>query len=133
MKAAAFEYVRAKSIDEACHLLAGCGESERKIIAGGQTLVPLMAMRLARPDMLIDINDLGELDFIQDDGDSINIGAMTRQRTVEQSTLVAEKLPLLSKGHRTCWPPADAQPGHDRWKHRSWRPLSGNPSCGART
>ena len=100
MKAAAFEYVRARSIDEVCRLLAGSGDSERKIIAGGQTLVPLMAMRLARPDMLIDINDLDELDFIRDDGNSITIGAMTRQRTVEQSALVADKLPLLSRAIR---------------------------------
>ena len=95
MKAAAFEYVRAESLDEACRLLAGSGE--RKIIAGGQTLVPLMAMRLARPDMLVDINDLHELRGIRDLGDAVAVGAVARQRDVERSDLVTRKLPLLAK------------------------------------
>ena len=95
MKAAAFDYVRAESLDEACRLLAGSGE--RKIIAGGQTLVPLMAMRLARPDMLVDINDLHELRGIRDLGDAVAVGAVTRQRDVERSDLVTRKLPLLAK------------------------------------
>lgn len=95
MKAAAFEYVRAESLDEACRLLAGSGE--RKIIAGGQTLVPLMAMRLARPDMLVDINDLHEIRGIRDLGNAVAVGAVTRQRDVERSDLVTRKLPLLAK------------------------------------
>ena len=98
MKAAAFEYVRAGSLDEACRLLAGSGE--RKIIAGGQTLVPLMAMRLARPDMLVDINDLHELHGIRDRGDAVAVGALTRQRDVERSDTVAQKLPLLAEAIR---------------------------------
>lgn len=98
MKAAAFEYVRAGSLDEACRLLAGSGE--RKIIAGGQTLVPLMAMRLARPDVLVDINDLHELEGIRDRGDAVAVGAITRQRDVERSDLVARKLPLLAEAIR---------------------------------
>ena len=59
MKAATFDYVRPADVEEVCRLLADAGETERKIIAGGQTLVPLMAMRMSRPDMLIDINDVG--------------------------------------------------------------------------
>ena len=98
MKAAAFEYVRAGSLDEACRLLAGSGE--RKIIAGGQTLVPLMAMRLARPDMLVDINDLHELRGIRDRGDAVAVGALARQRDVERSDMVAQKLPLLAEAIR---------------------------------
>lgn len=98
MKAAAFEYVRAGSLDEACRLLAGSGE--RKIIAGGQTLVPLMAMRLARPDMLVDINDLYELRGIRDRGDAVAVGALTRQRDIERSEMVAQKLPLLAEAIR---------------------------------
>lgn len=97
MKAAAFDYVRAASVDEVCRLLAEAGDEERKIIAGGQTLVPLMAMRMARPDMLIDINDVAELSGIRDLGDTVAIGACTRQRTVERSDLVAQKLPLLAR------------------------------------
>ena len=60
MKAASFDYVRVASIDEACQALTDGGEDAR-IIAGGQTMIPLMAMRLARPSLLIDINDVSEL------------------------------------------------------------------------
>ena len=110
MKAVAFEYVRAESLDEACRLLAGSGE--RKIIAGGQTLVPLMAMRLARPDMLVDINDLHELRGIRDLGDAVAVGVVTRQRDVERSDLVTRKLPLLAKAilHVAISKPAIAAP-----------------------
>ena len=56
MKAAPFDYVRAADVNEVCKLLAEAGQDERKVIAGGQTLVPLMAMRMARPDMLIAVS-----------------------------------------------------------------------------
>ncbi len=100
MKAAAFEYVRPGSLAEACRLLAASGERETKIIAGGQTLVPLMAMRMARPDVLVDINGIPDLAGIRDLGDRLAIGAMTRQREVERSGAVAEKLPLLARAVR---------------------------------
>ena len=100
MKAAAFDYVRATSVDEICRLLADAGDTERKIIAGGQTLVPLMAMRMARPDMLIDINDVKELSGIEDRGDQIAFGAGTRQRAIERSDIVSNRLPLLAKAVR---------------------------------
>jgi CO/xanthine dehydrogenase FAD-binding subunit len=95
MKPAAFEYARPKTLDEACALLA-VGEDVR-IIAGGQTLVPLMAMRLARPAKLIDIGRIPELSFIRDEGDALAIGAATRQCVVERDPLVAVRLPLLAK------------------------------------
>ena len=100
MKAAAFDYVRASDVDEVCRLLADAGEDERKIIAGGQTLVPLMAMRMARPDMLIDINDVAGLSDIEDKGDHVAIGGCTRQRAVERSDVVSRCLPLLAKAAR---------------------------------
>lgn len=100
MKAAAFDYVRAADLDEVCRLLAQAGDEERKIIAGGQTLVPLMAMRMARPDMLIDINDVPGLSEIEDRGDQIAIGGCTRQRAVERSDLISGRLPLLAKAVR---------------------------------
>lgn len=100
MKAAAFDYVRATSIDEICKLLADAGDTERKIIAGGQTLVPLMAMRMARPDMLIDINDVTDLSGIDDRGEYISFGAGTRQRAIERSDIVSSRLPLLAKAVR---------------------------------
>lgn len=100
MKAAAFDYVRASSVDEICRLLADAGDEERKIIAGGQTLVPLMAMRMARPDMLIDINDVTELTGIHDRGDHMVFGAGTRQRAIERSDVVSDRLPLVAKAVR---------------------------------
>ena len=100
MKAATFDYVRPADVDEVCRLLADAGETERKIIAGGQTLVPLMAMRMSRPDMLIDINDVGGLAEIEDKGDHLVIGGCTRQRTLERSEIISKRLPLLAKAIR---------------------------------
>ena len=95
MKPAAFEYARPATLDEVCAMLAG-GDDVR-IIAGGQTLVPLMAMRLARPKRLIDIARIRDLAFIRDDGDAVTIGAATRQCVVEHDPIVREKVPLLAK------------------------------------
>jgi CO/xanthine dehydrogenase FAD-binding subunit len=94
MKAAPFEYSRIDDVDEACALLAA--DENARVIAGGQTLVPMMAMRLTRPTRLIDINRIAALSYIREDGDVIAIGATTRQRTVERDRLVASKLPLLA-------------------------------------
>ena len=95
MKAAPFEYSRPATIEEACALL-GSDENAR-VIAGGQTLVPMMAMRLARPTRLVDITHIPELSFIRDNGDIVTIGAATRQCVAERSALVAEKLPLIAR------------------------------------
>ncbi len=96
MKAAEFDYLKAKSLDEVCAALAR-GDREARIIAGGQTLAPLMAMRLARPELLVDINGIAELQGIALEGDEVVIKAATRQRTAERSALVAERLPLLAQ------------------------------------
>ena len=95
MKAAPFEYVRATSVDEACALLAA--DDGARVIAGGQTLVPMMAMRLARPTRLIDINRIAALSYIRSDGDDIAIGATTPQCVAERDALIATKLPLLKQ------------------------------------
>ena len=95
MKAAAFAYSRPDSIEEACALLAA--DDGARPIAGGQTLVPLMAMRLARPTRLVDIARIGSLAHVRDDGDAIAIGATTTQRTAESHPLVTAKLPLLAR------------------------------------
>ena len=95
MKAAPFEYSRAADIDEACAMLAA--DDGARVIAGGQTLVPMMVMRLARPTRLIDINRIAALSYIRKDGDSIAIGATTRQCVVERDALVAKELPLLAR------------------------------------
>lgn len=98
MKPAPFEYVRAETVAHACELLAA--DDNARIIAGGQTLVPMLAMRLARPSKLVDIAKLKELDYIRAAEDSIEIGAVTRQVSVERSALIHEKLPLLGKAIR---------------------------------
>jgi carbon-monoxide dehydrogenase medium subunit len=94
MKPAPFAYFDPRTLADAVALLEEHG-LDAKVLAGGQSLVPLLNMRLARPAVLVDINRIDGLDYIRDDGASIAIGAMTRQRTVEQSLLVREKLPLL--------------------------------------
>jgi len=94
MKPAAFEYDDPQTVDEALDLLARHGD-ECKVLAGGQSLVPLMNFRLARPGRLIDINGVGELSGIQRDGGTLVIGAMTRHAQVERSDVIAESWPLL--------------------------------------
>jgi CO/xanthine dehydrogenase FAD-binding subunit len=95
MKPAAFEYSRPTNIDEACALLAA--DDGARVIAGGQTLVPLMAMRLARPTRLIDIARIPGLAYVRDEGNEIAIGATTRQHAIENDPVVRTKLPLLAK------------------------------------
>lgn len=95
MKSASFEYSRATDIDQACGWLAA--DDGARVIAGGQTLVPMMAMRLAHPTRLIDINRIAGLSYIREDGDGIAIGATTRQCIAERDALIARKLPLLAR------------------------------------
>ena len=96
MKAAPFEFGRARSAAEACALLAQHGE-DAKLIAGGQSLVPMMAMRLARPAFLVDINDAQDLSRIELGEQAMLIGATVRQSRLERDATVAERLPLLRK------------------------------------
>ena len=95
MKAAPFAYSRAVDVDEACALLAA--DEGARVIAGGQTLVPMMAMRLARPTKLIDINRISSLSYVREVDGAIAIGATTRQCLVERDALVKEHLPLLAR------------------------------------
>lgn len=97
MKPAPFDYFAPTSVDEVRDLLAQYGD-DAKILAGGQSLVPVMALRLAQPSVVIDINHVRELDYIRADAHGLAIGAITRHRAVERSTLVREKAPLLSAG-----------------------------------
>ena len=82
MKPASFAYHRAASVEEAVELLSREGE-DAKVIAGGQSLVPLMAFRLARPSALIDIGRIAELRYVRRDGDVLAIGALATHRDVE--------------------------------------------------
>ncbi|MEH2514379.1 CO/xanthine dehydrogenase FAD-binding subunit [Nitrobacteraceae bacterium AZCC 1564] len=95
MKPAPFEYVRPESIAEACTLLAA--DEDARIIAGGQTLIPMLAMRLARPAKLVDIYRLPELNGIRTEDGFVVIGATTRQVQVENSATTRNALPLLAK------------------------------------
>ena len=92
---AAFDYVRAGSVDEAISLIGEHGE-DAKFIAGGHSLLPLMKLRLAQPSVLVDIGRLTELSYIRDAGDHIAIGALTRHMDVEKSPVLAEHVPLLA-------------------------------------
>ncbi len=94
LKAAPFEYARAASIAEACDLLARHGDSA-KLLAGGQSLVPMMAMRLVRPAFLVDINEIAALKFVRREKDAARIGACTRQCVVERDEALTERVPLL--------------------------------------
>lgn len=95
MKPAPFVYSAPESVDEATDLLNMAGEGGR-ICAGGQSLAPLMNMRLAQPEHLIDLNRCRELSWIRADEDGVSVGAMTRQRAVERSAEVHARLPVLA-------------------------------------
>lgn len=96
MKPAPFEYLAPENVDDALALLDRHGENA-KVLAGGQSLVPVLNFRLGRYDYLIDINRIGALSYIRAEGDWLLIGALTRQRTIEASELVARAAPLLSE------------------------------------
>ncbi|MEI7530778.1 MAG: FAD binding domain-containing protein [Betaproteobacteria bacterium] len=104
MKAAAFDYIRPDGLEEVLSVLHQNGV-EAKLIAGGQSLVPMMAMRFARPSLLIDINRLVELKHIQNQQTFVHIGAGVRQGHLEDSANISLQLPLIKKalvwvGHR---------------------------------
>ena len=98
MKPPPFEYHAAASLEEALALLAEHGD-DAKVLAGGQSLMPLLALRLARPEHLVDINRLDELSTISN-GDGLRVGALVRQRAVERSTDVTAANPLLAAAVR---------------------------------
>jgi carbon-monoxide dehydrogenase medium subunit len=92
---AAFDYVRAGSADEAVALLAEHGD-DAKLLAGGHSLLPLMKLRLATPSVLVDVGRVSELSYIEERGDELAIGALTRHHQLETSALVKAQLPLLA-------------------------------------
>jgi len=94
LKSPPFEYARAGSIEEACDLLARHGD-DAKVIAGGQSLVPMMAFRLLRPGWLIDINGIATLNFTAIETDAARMGACTRQCDIQRDGALAAAVPLL--------------------------------------
>lgn len=114
MKPAPFRYHRPAALGEALALLAA--QPNARVLAGGQSLMPMLNLRLAAPDDLIDIGRIPELAGIREQDGAIEIGAMTRQREVEQSALVRRRLPLLSQ--------AIALVGHQQT--RNWGTVGGS-------
>ena len=98
MKPPPFEYCAVSSVEEALDLLAEHGD-EAKVLAGGQSLVPLLALRLARPEFLVDINGLDSLATF-DHTDGLRLGALVRHRTVEKDAAVSEGNPLVATAAR---------------------------------
>jgi carbon-monoxide dehydrogenase medium subunit len=94
VKPAQFEYLAPTSVQDAIDALSEGGD-DVKVLAGGQSLVPLMNMRLARPRTVVDINRIGELAYIREHDGGLAIGALTRQRAAEKSDLLRERAPLM--------------------------------------
>ncbi len=101
---AAFEYARAESLDHALQLLAEHGE-ESRVIAGGHSLLPMMKLRIASPEWLIDINDLSELEHITEDGDWLRVGALARHVSLLESDVVAGHFPIVRDAEKTIADP----------------------------
>jgi len=106
---APFTYKRASSVDEALQLAAQGGD-DAKFLAGGHSLLPLMKLRLAVPEILVDIGRLGELRYIRDDGSHIAVGALTSHDEMARSGLLGSELPLLAH--------AAGQVGDPQVRHR---------------
>jgi carbon-monoxide dehydrogenase medium subunit len=91
---APFDYHAPTTVDEALALLARLGDTA-KILAGGQSLIPAMRFRLASPEVLVDLNRISELAYLEERGDHLAIGALTREHVLERSPIVAASYPLL--------------------------------------
>ena len=99
MKPAPFDYARPQSVTDALALLSARA-SEAKILAGGQSLVPMMNFRMARPGLLIDINRLAELDYHRIEGSHLVVGALARHAALRSSTLVRTACPLMAEAYQ---------------------------------
>jgi carbon-monoxide dehydrogenase medium subunit len=105
---AAFEYARPTSLDEALQAVASGGE-DVKILAGGQSLIPVMRLRLAAPETVVDLGGVAELRGVRDDGDALVIGAMTTHSDVLANPLITQHAPLIALATETV---ADRQVRH---------------------
>jgi len=109
VKAAPFDYVRAESLAHALELLGRHG-GEAKLLAGGQSLVPMMSMRLVRPSLLVDIHRLAELQDIRANGESLVTGGAVRQCTLEHDATLPARMPLVAQALRWV--------GHEQTRNR---------------
>lgn len=96
MKPASFDYVAPESLEAALALKVQHGD-DSKFLAGGQSLIPAMNFRLVQAAVLVDVNGLGDLDYVRVEGNELHIGALTRQRTLERSALIKQYAPLMSE------------------------------------
>ena len=110
-----FDYVTASSVAEAIALLEQHGD-EAKILAGGQSLIPLLRFRLAGPSVLIDVNRIPDLDYLQETDGALHIGALTREAELDSSSLILARYPIL---HDTAKMVADPVV-------RNWATVGGN-------
>lgn len=101
---ASFEYARAHSVDEAIALLERYGQ-ESRLVAGGHSLLPMMRLRLAHPEALIDINPLGDLDYIREEEGELRIGALVRHADLLESDLVYRHYPIFREAERVIADP----------------------------
>jgi carbon-monoxide dehydrogenase medium subunit len=106
---AEFDYVAPASVDEALAALADAGDREVKVLAGGQSLMPVLRLRMAAPELVVDLGRIAELRGVRDDGDAIVIGAMTTHDDVTREPLVRQHALLLAEAARTV---ADPQIRH---------------------
>jgi aerobic carbon-monoxide dehydrogenase medium subunit len=102
---ASFDYVRPSSVEEAVAALRVSGE-DGKVLAGGQSLLPLLRLRLAYPEVLVDLASVADLRGVRDEGSSLLVGAMTSHHEVVRDALVREHCPLLSAATATVADPA---------------------------
>lgn len=128
MKASAFDYVRAASVAEACALLARHGPDAR-LLAGGQSLLPAMNLRLAMPGLLIDIGRIDGLGMIVVNDDTLRIGALARHETVLRDACVARHAPLLTEALRHVAHPAIRARGTIGGNLAHADPASELPAC----
>lgn len=91
---AAFDYVRADSVEAALEALNEHGD-EAKLMAGGHSLLPMMKLRLAVPEVIVDIGRIADLSYIREDGEELAIGALTRHRELETSEVLEQQCPIL--------------------------------------
>ena len=114
-----FEYSAPSTLDEALKMLNNLGD-EAKILAGGHSLIPMMKLRFAEPEHLIDINNIPGLSYVKEDGEYMTIGAMTREVELEESDIVAAKYPIFLDASKLI---ADPQV-------RNWGTIGGNLAHG---
>ena len=96
MKPAKFDYYDPRSLEEALTLL-DTHQGDGKVLAGGQSLMPLLNMRLARPNVVVDINRIKELNYVRPSDGGIAVGALARQRALQTDKVIAERVPILQE------------------------------------